>query len=120
MMNCSSMLGRAFGKTKAVVITNFSEKRVEWVVPSGIVSILTRGQYLIGNHDERQNTRYEGDVLTVNPFEVFCCASGPGQSYDLRKLVIVAVLPERRSALSSSHWESNSLPMQLTTSGRWT
>jgi glycosidase len=62
---------RSFGDLVALVVTNFSEKCVEWVVPSEISSIVAKGTVLVGNYRGRKSTGSDGRKVIVNPFEAF-------------------------------------------------
>lgn len=62
---------RAFGDTTAIVVTNFSDKSVEWVVSHEIFSILREGRILVANYKERQPIGDGGRMIIVQPFEAF-------------------------------------------------
>ncbi|KAJ5982790.1 hypothetical protein N7451_012890 [Penicillium sp. IBT 35674x] len=62
---------RVFGKSTAVVVTNFSSKHVEWDVPSELLPILCDGTILTGNYPERKLISGDGTSIVVRPFEAF-------------------------------------------------
>lgn len=62
---------RSFGDTKAVVVSNFSEKYVKWTVPEEIKSGFAGGKLLVGNYKERKVVNPKGETITLQPFEAF-------------------------------------------------
>jgi glycosidase len=60
---------RCFGEMIALVVTNFSKACVDWVVPTEISSIVSKGTLLVGNYKNRKLGN--GRQTTVQPFEAF-------------------------------------------------
>ncbi|KAJ5186069.1 hypothetical protein N7491_006061 [Penicillium cf. griseofulvum] len=62
---------RCFEQTTAVVVTNFSSKEVDWLVPSQLSQVLTYGTILVDNYEGRKSIENTGGKVTVRPFEAF-------------------------------------------------
>ncbi|KAL2786765.1 glycoside hydrolase superfamily [Aspergillus keveii] len=62
---------RGFGDATALVVTNFSEKEVEWTVPADVSSVLSEGKYLVGNYPEKKAAGVGKEAMSVKPFEAF-------------------------------------------------
>lgn len=71
---------RVFGTSKAVVVSNFSEKQVEWNFPRELKSVFTQGRVLVGNYHAAKEKKIENDTITMRPFEAFVIVKDGGDS----------------------------------------